>query len=82
MMIAMKIKRLLRLKGALLTMLLAICCAIMAHADLTIKVQKGGEAPYLYAFTGSGSNATEYKGAWPGTQFSEKDGDGSRVSTQ
>ena len=61
------------LHGAVLVALLLLCTAT-AHADLTIKVQKGGEAPYLYAYTGSGDGATEYTGNWPGTQFTEKDG--------
>lgn len=61
------------LHGAVLVALLLLYTAT-AHADLTIKVQKGGEAPYLYAYTGSGDGATKYTGDWPGTQFTEKDG--------
>ena len=61
------------LHGALLAALLLLG-SVPALADLTIKVQKGGEAPYLYAYTGSGDGATKYTGNWPGTQFTEKDG--------
>ncbi|MBQ9218983.1 MAG: starch-binding protein [Muribaculaceae bacterium] len=61
------------LHGAVLVALLLLGSA-PALADLTIKVQKGGEAPYLYAYTGSGVGATEYTGEWPGTQFTKKDG--------
>lgn len=61
------------LHGALLAALLLLG-SVPALADLTIKVQKGGEAPYLYAYTGSGDGATKPTGNWPGTQFTEKDG--------
>lgn len=61
------------LHGALLAALLLLG-SVPALADLTIKVQKGGDAPYLYAYTGSGNGATKYTGDWPGTQFTEKDG--------
>ena len=63
------------LHGALLAALLLLG-SVPALADLTIKVQKGGEAPYLYAYTGSGDGATKYTGDWPGTQFNEKDTEG------
>ena len=66
----MEIKRLIRLNGAMLVVLLSMCCANVAHADLTIKVQKGGEAPYLYAYDNGG---TALLGTFPGTQFTEKD---------
>ncbi len=63
------------LHGALLAALLLLG-SVPALADLTIKVQKGGEAPYLYAYTGSGDGATKHTGNWPGTQFTEKDSEG------
>lgn len=61
------------LHGALLAALLLLV-SVPALADLTIRVQKGGQAPYLYAYTGSGDGATKHTGDWPGTQFTEKDG--------
>ncbi len=54
-----------------LALVVAAFCVFPAHADLTIKVQKGGEAPYLYAWDNEG---TKLLGDFPGTQFTEKDG--------
>ena len=56
----------------LLVIALCIGSAAQVHA-ITIKVQKGGTAPYLYAYLGSGDNATILTGNWPGTQFTNKD---------
>ena len=59
----------------LLVIALCIGSAAQVHA-ITIKVQKGGTAPYLYAYLGSGDNATILTGNWPGTQFTNKDDNG------
>ena len=56
-------------------------CSVAAKADITIKVAKGGTAPYLYAYTGDGASATKYTGEWPGTQYSETDADGNWTMT-
>ncbi len=55
---------------------LLACTAVAAQADITVKVMKGGTAPYLYAYTGSGNDAVKHTGDWPGTQYTEKDADG------
>ena len=52
---------------------MCLCAAGQVNA-ITIKVQKGGTAPYLYAYLGSGDGATKLTGDWPGTQFTDKDG--------
>lgn len=55
-------------------LVMAIClCATWQVNAITIKVQKGGTAPYLYAWTGSSTQQTD---AWPGTQFTTKDDNG------
>lgn len=52
---------------------MAICLCATWHADaITIKVLKGGTAPYLYTWTGEGSSKVEHSGGWPGTQFTQK----------
>ncbi len=59
-----------------MAVLLTVLGTAMARADITVKVMKGGTAPHLYAYTGSGDGATKLTGAWPGTQFTEKDANG------
>ena len=55
-------------------LVMAIClCATWQVQAITIKVLKGGTAPYLYSWTGS---STQQTGAWPGTQFTDKDDNG------
>lgn len=54
-----------------LVLVVAAFCVFPAHADLTVKVQKGGTAPYLYAWD---NDDTKLLGDFPGTQFTEKDG--------
>lgn len=56
-----------------MAVLLTVLGTAMARADITVKVMKGGTAPHLYAYTGSGAGATKLTGDWPGTQFTEKD---------
>lgn len=56
-----------------LVFVLALFLFLPARADLTIKVQKGGEAPYLYAYDNDGDLLN---GAWPGAQYTEKDAEG------
>lgn len=56
-----------------LALVVAAFCVFPAHADLTIKVQKGGEAPYLYAYDNSGKKLL---GEFPGEQYTDKDADG------
>lgn len=58
-----------------------LCQPLVAQADITIKVAKGGMAPYLYAYTGDGASATKYTGDWPGTQYTETDADGNWTMT-
>ncbi|MBO4813780.1 MAG: starch-binding protein [Muribaculaceae bacterium] len=58
-------------------LVIALCIGSVAQVHaITIKVQKGGTAPYLYAYLGSGDNATKLTGDWPGTQFTNKDDNG------
>lgn len=57
----------------ILVALLMLTVAVSVNADITIKVMKGGEAPYLYAYNESGTPVSD---GWPGTQYSEKDADG------
>ena len=60
-------------------MLVMACLTILsAQADITVKVQKGGTAPFLYAWDASDNKLT---GEWPGTQFTEKDADGYWTTT-
>lgn len=60
-------------------MLVMACLTILsAQADITVKVQKGGTAPFLYAWDASDNELT---GEWPGTQFTEKDADGYWTTT-
>ena len=66
-------KRLLHITQRMLVIALCLCAAGQVNA-ITIKVQKGGTAPYLYAYLGSGDGATKLTGDWPGTQFTEKEG--------
>ena len=54
----------------ILVALLMLTVAVSVNADITIKVMKGGEAPYLYAYNESGTPVSD---GWPGTQYSEKD---------
>lgn len=68
-------KRLLHITQRMLVIALCLCAAGQVNA-ITIKVQKGGTAPYLYAYLGSGDGATKLTGDWPGTQFTEKDDNG------
>lgn len=69
----MIMKRLLHITQRMLVIALCLCAAGQVNA-ITIKVQKGGTAPYLYAYLGSGDGATKLTGDWPGTQFTEKEG--------
>ena len=55
----------------LLTLLAVCACAASTNA-ITIKVKKGGTAPFLHAWNDSG----DLLGSFPGTQFTEKDADG------
>lgn len=71
----MIMKRLLHITQRMLMIALCLCAAGQVNA-ITIKVQKGGTAPYLYAYLGSGDGATKLTGNWPGTQFTEKDDNG------
>lgn len=48
----------------------------LSSSAIIIRVEKGGDAPYLYTWTGSGSNAVLHTGAYPGTQFTQKSDDG------
>lgn len=58
--------------------LIATLSATNAGADITVKVMKGGTAPYLYAWD---ANQNPINGAWPGTQLTEKDADGYWTTT-
>ena len=65
------------LNSTLRLIVIALCIGFAAHVHaITIKVQKGGTAPYLYAYLGSGDTATKLTGDWPGTQFTDKDENG------
>lgn len=48
----------------------------LSSSAIIIRVEKGGDAPYLYTWTGSGSSAVLHTGAYPGTQFTQKSDDG------
>ena len=48
----------------------------LSSSAIIIRVEKGGDAPYLYTWTGSGSSAVLHTGAYPGTQFTQKSNDG------
>ncbi|MBR6285048.1 MAG: starch-binding protein [Muribaculaceae bacterium] len=61
-----------------LAVLLAVAAAFTIRADITIKVMKGGTAPYLYAWD---SNEQPLNGAWPGTQMTDRDADGNWMTT-
>lgn len=63
-------KRLLHITQRMLVIALCLCAAGQVNA-ITIKVQKGGTAPYLYAWT-----TTEQTDPFPGNQFSVKDENG------
>lgn len=65
--------RLLHITQRMLVIALCLCAAGQVNA-ITIKVMKGGTAPHLYTWTGDGSSKVEYSGTWPGTQFTEKEG--------
>lgn len=66
-----------RLRLILAALVVAIN-AVTASANITVKVMKGGVAPYLYAWD---SSENPLNGAWPGTQFTEKDADGYWTTT-
>lgn len=69
----MKMKNILSHTKRMLVMAICLCATWQVNA-ITIKVMKGGTAPHLYTWTGDGSSKVEYSGTWPGTQFSDKDG--------
>ncbi len=60
-------------KSMVLAVMVLVLAASSARADISIKIMKGGTAPYLYAYD---SNNNAIGDAWPGTQLSEKDADG------
>ena len=68
-------KRLLHITQRMLVIAMCLCAAGQVNA-ITIKVQKGGTAPNLYAWTGTAPNETILTENWPGTQFTEKDDNG------
>ncbi len=67
----MKTDRVMRRCAAAVVLLCMACGWSTAHA-ITIKVKKGGAAPYLHAWNDNGN----LLGPFPGTQFTEKDADG------
>ncbi|MBR1551376.1 MAG: hypothetical protein IJ632_03545 [Muribaculaceae bacterium] len=67
----MKTDTVMRRCAAAVVLLCMTCGWSTAHA-ITIKVKKGGTAPFLHAWNDSGN----LLGNFPGTQFTEKDADG------
>ena len=67
----MKTDTVMRRCAAAVVLLCMACGWSTAHA-ITIKVKKGGTAPFLHAWNDNGN----LLGNFPGTQFTEKDADG------
>ena len=56
-----------------LVAIVLISASVAVNADVTIKILKGGAAPYVYAFD---DNKSPIGDSWPGTQLTEKDSNG------